>query len=57
MIRLTDKDNGEQLRVNENQIIAYWWQDSAYTYIMLNKSFATVKETPDDIDKLLAEVQ
>lgn len=59
IIRLTDAVNDKVLHLCPDHIVAYWQQDDSYTYIMLNggvKSFATVKETADEIDKLLEAV-
>lgn len=56
MIKLTDSENGKQLTINQDHIIAYWRQSGDHTYIMLNgenKNYATVTETPTEIDRIL----
>lgn len=58
-IQVTDTINDKVIHLCPGHIVAYWWQSDRYTYVMLNggnKSFATVKETPDEIDKLLEAI-
>lgn len=58
-IKLTDATNAKVIHVCPEHIVAYWWQDSGHTYIMLNgggQCFATTRESPDEIDNLLMEL-
>jgi len=58
-IKLTDASTGKVIRLCPDYIVAYWWQNDAHTYIILgagSKIFARVKETAEEIDKLLSEV-
>lgn len=60
-IKLTNANDGVELRIIPDYIVAYWWHEehSVSEIVMSNNGFdisLKVKETADEIDKLLEAV-